>query len=355
MSVSVEMPPPLPPKPATSPESLTTPRGVSRTASSVSSLRYSVFDSSSLVDYSLEEPFTEPSLLTTEPSLLSTEPSLQYTALSAESTHHMITPSMIPLLSSPPLTTPSASISVSISTPHSDIPSMRSDLDSHRSEVISHDINRLLQHLHDLDQTRGLENRDLADNMHVIRDELRDLSDFLEAANQNNHLRLCRKKIGRSSGGSIGHRDMAIADEPILLTPPPVRVPSPSSIPSSISFMSSHHSDDYSLMESESYPLGPASPPWSSSSSSSPPGSEHWSTPMLPPRSATPSSSSDITVRPSDELSTLRERWTHKRSRRRIMGNPRITVCKLNVTVIAVLFYKLAVTLNTILVGISDS
>jgi hypothetical protein len=50
-------------------------------------------------------------------------------------------------------------------------------------------------------------------------------------------------------------------------------------------------------MESESYPVGPASPPWSSSSGSSS-GSEPWSTPTPLPRSATPSSSSDITVRP---------------------------------------------------------
>lgn len=183
---------------------------------------------------------------------------------------------------------------------------MRSDLDtvpSHRSEILSHDINRLLQHLHDLDQTRGLENRDLADNVHAIRDELRDLADYLRGRQSERPPPVPQKdqSVGRSSGGSIGDRGMLGADEPILLTPPPVRVPSPSSVSSSISFMSSHHSDDYSLMESESYPLGPASPPSSSSTSSPDP-----STPTSPPMSATPSSS-DITVRQWDGLPDLRD------------------------------------------------
>jgi hypothetical protein len=162
---------------------------------------------------------------------------------------------------------------------------------------LSHDINRLLQHLHDLDQTRGLESRELADNVHAIRDELRDLADHLRGREPEHPPPVPQKdqSVGRSSmAPPQSPRDMR-ADEPMLLTPPPVRVPSPSSVSSSISFMSSHHSDDYSLMEMESYPLGPTSPRGQHLLVQS---SESWSTPTPPPRSPTPSSSSDITVCP---------------------------------------------------------
>jgi hypothetical protein len=100
---------------------------------------------------------------------------------------------------------------------------------------------------------------------------------------------------------------------PIPLTPPPVRIPSPSSFTTSISFLSSHHSDDYSLMESESYPVGGrsspsySSPSDESSSSSGPYMSEtSISSPPYPPGSPTPSSSSLETARPSPPDSTLR-------------------------------------------------
>lgn len=60
---------------------------------------------------------------------------------------------------------------------------------------------------------------------------------------------------------------------PIPLTPPPMRYrpSSPSSLSDSMSFLSSHHSDDFSLMDAtEDYPPAPyprsASPSWSSSS-----------------------------------------------------------------------------------------
>jgi hypothetical protein len=98
---------------------------------------------------------------------------------------------------------------------------------------------------------------------------------------------------------------------PIPLTPPPERIPSPSSFTTSVSFLSSHHSDDYSLMESESYPpAGRSSPSWSSpSDEESPPSSESSeepdesgtsvSSPPYPPGSPTPSTSSVATARPS--------------------------------------------------------
>lgn len=60
---------------------------------------------------------------------------------------------------------------------------------------------------------------------------------------------------------------------PIPLTPPPLRrrLSSPDSLSEVESYLSSHHSDDLSLLESEPYPLTPraASPSWPSSSTSS--------------------------------------------------------------------------------------
>ena len=59
----------------------------------------------------------------------------------------------------------------------------------------------------------------------------------------------------------------------ISLLSPPIRVPSPDSLSKTMSFLSSHHSDDLSLMESEFYPMpmdmapslsGPTSSPISS-------------------------------------------------------------------------------------------
>ena len=123
--------------------------------------------------------------------------------------------------------------------------------------------------------------------------------------------------------------------QPIIeLSPPRIRSRSPDSLSETMSFLSSHHSDDFSLIESESYPIRPSSPSWSSEESestvSSPtssislrPQSEisiaRESTPSLvsdetatpPPLSSspTPSSASSLTVRPAPpvNLGDLRE------------------------------------------------
>jgi hypothetical protein len=193
---------------------------------------------------------------------------------------------MMPLPPSPSITTPSPSVSVSISTPQSNIPSLRSDLDtvSSVSEPLSRGISRVLERLNDLDRARGMENRDLADNVRSVRDELANLADFLHGRPPP-----VPKKDSSlpRSGSSLGSgRDRALA---VREPRGPIYPSSPSSLSSSISFMSSHHSDDYSLMESESYP-GPHWPPSSPSSSPSPP-------PSSPVPSAT---SSEGTVRPRD-------------------------------------------------------
>ena len=78
----------------------------------------------------------------------------------------------------------------------------------------------------------------------------------------------------------------------ISISPPPSRRErSPDTLSETMSFLSSHHSDDFSLMESESYPVEiPASPSWPSSSPiSSPDGSTSSSPTSAPPSSITPS------------------------------------------------------------------
>jgi hypothetical protein len=232
------------------------------------------------------------------------------------------------------VSTPSVSLSVSVSTPHSDVPSVHSVIEtisSEESDILARDINTILQHIHDMDQNRGEENRDIADNVRRIREELYDLSDFLrQREGPEVPPPVPRKdRFDRSVGGSsiisqvIGPRAMPGVPPhlvPIPLTPPPIRIPSPSSIMTSDSYLSSHHSDDYSLMESEPYPVGPSSPSWPSSSdvsspTSGPPMSRTSSSSPFPPSSPTPTSSSISTARPHppddnlmDLLNQLRDR-----------------------------------------------
>ena len=216
-------------------------------------------------------------------------------------------PSAVPLPSSPVPSTPSVSLSVSISTPQTNRPSVRSDLDTipsedGRSEILTHDINRLLQYLHDLDQVRGQETHEIADNIRAIHDELYDLSDNLR--------RVPEPHLDRSVGGSSavaldrpvpsGPRDILVSPRPITLTPPPFRIPSPSTIMSSESFLSSYHSDDDILQQ-----LRSRSPTWS------PPSSP----PAPPPREASlvsATTSGPYLSRTSSvsSLSTVRSRMT---------------------------------------------
>ncbi|PSR92025.1 hypothetical protein PHLCEN_2v4786 [Hermanssonia centrifuga] len=73
--------------------------------------------------------------------------------------------------------------------------------------------------------------------------------------------------------------------EPIELSPPRIRVPSPNTLTKTMSFLPSHHSDDLSLLESEIYPVqGPGSPSWPSSSEYSPESSPTSSSVLIEPR-----------------------------------------------------------------------
>jgi hypothetical protein len=79
--------------------------------------------------------------------------------------------------------TPSGSASVSVSTPQTGAPSLHTILETIPSEVgeqpISRDIERLMEHLDELDRVRSDEARDLASDVREIRDELYALSDYL--------------------------------------------------------------------------------------------------------------------------------------------------------------------------------
>jgi hypothetical protein len=153
----------------------------------------------------------------------------------------------------------------------------------------------------------------MADGIRAIRDELGDLADYLRSRDIAPPVPPKKERpIGKASVASsdplIASRGMA----PIPLSPPPLRAQapdSPGSISSGLSFLSSHHSDDYSLMESESYP--PRSPPWDTvgppSSASSGPSLS--SGPQPQRASPAHSMASDVTARPREgpSLTELRD------------------------------------------------
>jgi hypothetical protein len=155
----------------------------------------------------------------------------------------------------------------------------------------------------------------MIDDIRALRDDLGDLSDWL-------HSRDIPPPLPPKKEQSVGVQPAAPRRmTPILLAPPSLeQIPgSPSSMSSGLSFLSSHHSDDYSLMESESYPL-PASPLYDDSSSPSltsystvpsiSPGA--YSSPVLPRSpvqagSPVPSGVSEATVRPTADGLSLND------------------------------------------------
>ncbi|KAH9169356.1 hypothetical protein EDB89DRAFT_1479631 [Lactarius sanguifluus] len=310
-----------------------TPSSVS-TASSIS-LGSDILDNRSL----FEEPIFED--VSTEPSLLSTH---------RTTVSRPISPANIPLPRTPSLlSTPTASASVSMSSPHGSTPSAYSDLLTIPSEVapserapserarserppsegpsviITDDINRLLQYLHGVENDRQRDNQGVHDHLGEIQNELRNLADCIEKEVPQvvppPPIHLKDRSIGGSSvvsyGGPRGAPDYPSIPPTVTgkaspriiaipLTPPPHSPRSPSSLSSSISFLSSHHSDDFSLMgsepleseplETELFETEPDVPRESSSSISSSPIS------YSPPSSSVPSSPSSS---PSSEMLPL--------------------------------------------------
>lgn len=192
------------------------------------------------------------------------------------------------------LTTPTdISPSVSVSTPRGNQPSIRSDIKTTSvaslppPEDLSRDLNRLADALEAYDENRGAENRNLGDNVRNLQNELRDLSDFLRMRPT-----FMEARVGRSTESSV-----EVVEEPEFATDGSSQL---SRSNSSVSFLSSHHSDDWELYHRPDSPFPPASSGpsyrYSSSSSTSTPvprgGSGGSSSPPSPPSSLSPSSSS---------------------------------------------------------------
>ena len=75
------------------------------------------------------------------------------------------------------------------------------------SEILTHDINRLFQCLHNLDQLRGQEGHEIGVNVRAIRDELYDLLNYLRR-HPEPYLERC---TGRSSAGwPAGPQDLPV-------------------------------------------------------------------------------------------------------------------------------------------------
>lgn len=263
-------------------------------------------------------------------------------------------------------------------TPRFDVPSPRSQLETIPSEAseapgpnISDQISRVLESLNDMNTARGEDNRQLRQAIDGVTNMLTDLLDLaqrsqprtpgVQQAPQASQPPQLSQEAQTSVPESfppdapppVPHKDRSVGGSSIIsserslpsgprelpprpatvphrvaipLTPPPMfsRIPSPDSLVETMSFLPSHHSDDLSLLESESYAPRPYSPSWPSESSStsslmsSPPSSiseihsadayppvSDVSTESglsisvtLPPESPTPSSASSGTARP---------------------------------------------------------
>ena len=226
-----------------------------------------------------------------------------------------------------------ASPSVSMTSPRGSIPSIRSDLmtipserppserpASERSVIITDDINRLLQYLHGLEGDRQRDNQGVHDHLGEIQNELRGLADYMHEKEAPAVLPPVQFKDQSVGGDSVISPREAIPPTvtgkasprlvPIPLTPPPHRPSPPSSLSSSISFLSSYHSDDLSLMEFEPFIQQPpslsttpiSSSPPSSSIQSSPSSSPSSRTLPLTPISQSPPSSGEYLSRTSTEI-----------------------------------------------------
>ncbi|GJJ16140.1 hypothetical protein Clacol_010420 [Clathrus columnatus] len=235
--------------------------------------------------------------------------------------------------------TPQASFRVSVSTLWSNVPSIRSQLDTIPSDVsvsepeeppepidpgrppssiITHDVNRLLEYLNDINVIRNGQHLDLRHHIDNIEKELKNLANKVqEESNARREpviprISLKDVSIGRSSVSSRS------------ATPVPRRSPAPPSVSSmqnvrtsvlsslttsssSVSWLSSHHSDDWELMSSEDLDALPmlAQPPSDPSSPSTTVSSLSSSLPSDESPESTRSSS--LTPQPTPYVEPLHE------------------------------------------------
>ena len=86
------------------------------------------------------------------------------------------------------------SMSVSIATPGSQIPSIHSQLDTIVSEppreILTHDVNKLLSYLHDTNAALDVQYEELTDHLRAIEEELLDLSDMLRRREAEVHVHI---------------------------------------------------------------------------------------------------------------------------------------------------------------------
>jgi len=171
-------------------------------------------------------------------------------------------------------------MSVSITTPGSQIPSIHSQLATIVSEppreILTHDVNKLLSYLHDTNAARDVQHEELTDHLRAIEEELLDLSEMLHRREAEVHVHIpehrpeVRPQIvprmledvpppvpmkDRSVGSS-----RSVSPVPRPAGPRSIDMGRPSPMPSPMSspgqsWLSSHHSDDdlYSFIGSEQY------------------------------------------------------------------------------------------------------
>jgi len=158
--------------------------------------------------------------------------------------------------------TPSGSLVVSITTPQGSGDTEQSSLRTVPSDSavterdLGRDIDRLADELRTYDHARGLENQDVVDNVRALREELRDLADFLHRTpsppspvvipSERVETPIPRR-IVQMADASVGRGTSISSGQHFLPLPPatPTSLSRATSNASSInSYLSSHHSDD---------------------------------------------------------------------------------------------------------------
>ena len=171
-------------------------------------------------------------------------------------------------------------MSVSITTPGSQIPSIHSQLATIMSEppreILTHDVNKLLSYLHDVNAARDTQHEELTDHLRAIEDELLDLSDMLRRREAEVHVHIPERRpedrpqvvprvledvpppVPTKDRGAGSSRSVSPAPSPT--GPREIEMGHPSPMPSPTSslgqsWLSSHHSDDdlYSFIGTEQY------------------------------------------------------------------------------------------------------
>ena len=155
--------------------------------------------------------------------------------------------------------TPEGSIVVSLTTPQGSAQPTQSSLRTVTSESVpterdlSRDIDRIADDLRQYDIARENENRELSDNVRALRDELRDLSDYLRHSPPHPPPPMLSQFVDQRVGGSTPVSMLSPVDQRGLQPPQGLfRVSSHAS--SFRSYLLSHHSDD-DYLGSESFGL----------------------------------------------------------------------------------------------------